>query len=232
MAYEVSDIMAKCDEAMKDPKNFYKKDFVNYRGSFPNNGGYFNEAVAEYVISHFDEFVGGIPQITRQTTYKTKGHEGIYDPSSNRAEEQIAMDMFRQGEFDCIGKVIDYQTPLKNVKDDDIGKIDLLSYNPADRTLRILELKKPDSKETMLRCALEAFTYLRTVDQKKLVDNFELPADTIVKACPLVFLNGVQHGEWLDEKRPNLHKFMNDNDIQPFFVEKTVDGYSVSGAGE
>ena len=230
MAYEESDIRSKCIEAMKDPKNFYKKDFVNYRGKFPNTGVYFNEAVAEFVIAHFDELVGGIPQITRQTTYKTAGHDGKYDPASNRVEEQIAMDMFRQGDFDFIGKVIDYQTPLKNVKDDDIGKIDMLSYNKADGTLRILELKKPDSKETMLRCALEAFTYLRTVDRDKLIADFGLPADTVVKACPLVFLDGVQHEEWLDEKRPNLHKFMSVNDIQPFFVERTGSGYKVYSA--
>ena len=101
------------------------------------------------------------------------------------------------------------------------------SHNKADGTLRILELKKPDSKETMLRCALEAFTYMRTVDKDKLVADFGLPADTAVKACPLVFLNGIQHGEWLDEKRPNLHKFMSVNDIQPFFVERTGSGYKV-----
>ena len=60
MAYEESDIRSKCIEAMKDPKDFYKKDFVNYRGKFPNTGVYFNEAVAEFVIAHFDELVRGI----------------------------------------------------------------------------------------------------------------------------------------------------------------------------
>lgn len=68
------------------------------------------------------------------------------------------------------------------------------------------------------------------MDRDKLIADFGLPADTVVKACPLVFLNGVQHEEWLDEKRSNLHKFMSVNDIQPFFVERTGSGYKVYSA--
>ena len=30
------------------------------------------------------------------------------------------------------------------------------AYNEKEKTLKILELKKPDNKETMLRCVLEA----------------------------------------------------------------------------
>ena len=100
--------------------------------------------------------------ISRESSYKVKNHDGkIKDENSNHEEEKIAMELFDYSQnkgatFDIIGKIIDYQTPLKNVQKDDVGKIDLLAYNEKEKTLKILELKKPDNKETMLRCVLEA----------------------------------------------------------------------------
>ena len=100
--------------------------------------------------------------ISRESSYKVDSHNGIIkDENSNREEEKITMELFDYSQnkgvtFDIIGKIIDYQTPLKNVQKDDVGKIDLLAYNEKEKTLKILELKKPDNKETMLRCVLEA----------------------------------------------------------------------------
>lgn len=87
--------------------------------------------------------------------------------------------------FDVIGKIIDYQTPLKDIQTDKAGKIDLLAYNENEKTLRILELKKLDSKETMLRCVLEAYTYLKIVDKAKLLKDFGLPKNTKLKLVHL-----------------------------------------------
>lgn len=134
--------------------------------------------------------------ISRKSSYKVKTHDGtIKNEKSNREEEMIAMKLFdfsqNQGKvFDIIGKIIDYQTPLKNVRGDKAVKIDLLAYNEnenenkIEKTLRILELKRPDSEETMLRCVLEAYTYLKVVDKAKLLKDFGLPEDTEIKACP------------------------------------------------
>ena len=83
------------------------------------------------------------------------------------------MEIFRQGFLSDVGRVIDYQTPLKNRRSDKAGKIDLLSYDGI--SVRILELKEPDSDETMLRCVLEGYTYMKTVDGKRLINDFELP---------------------------------------------------------
>lgn len=61
----------------------------------------------------------GIFVITRCKTYKAEEHDGKFSPYSNKIEEIIAMEMQRQGmTFDSIGKIIDYQTPLKSKKDD------------------------------------------------------------------------------------------------------------------
>lgn len=229
MSYTPEDILSKCESAMSKPYLFYKQDFVNYRGKFPHTNRLFNEAVAEYVLNNLDELTAGIPQITRQTTYKTPTHDGAHDKDTPRVEERIAMEMFKQRDFDFIGEMIDYQTPLKNKFNDDAGKIDLLAYNKQDNTLRLLELKKPDSTETMLRCTLEAYTYLKTVNQEKLLSDFGLPENAAVKACPLVFVNGVQQEEWLDTaNRAKLHELMKTLDIVPYFVENFNGEYKIT----
>lgn len=60
--------------------------------------------------------------ISRESSYKVKTHDGkIKDKNSNREEEKIAMELFDYSQnkgvtFDIIGKIIDYQTSLKNVQ--------------------------------------------------------------------------------------------------------------------
>lgn len=131
MAYTRDYIWDECKKAMANPSTFYQQPFVNYRGKTAN-GELYNEIVAEYVCRHLKEFVGGIKKITRENTYKTTSHTGTHIPSDSRQEEKIAVEIFNQKHFDYIGEVIDYQTPLKNKRDEDnegVGKIDLLAYD-------------------------------------------------------------------------------------------------------
>lgn len=224
MGYTRQGIIRKCEKAVENIKTFYKQDFINYRGETVDTNEPYSEIVCEFVCDNLDLFCNTIPQITRRKSYKTEGHSGEYDESSNRLEEIIAMQMFKQGEFSYIGKIIDYQTPLKNVKGDVAGKIDLLSYD--GQTLRVLELKKPDSEETMLRCVLEGYTYLKTADQDKLLKDFGLSPDTEVVACPFVFQNGEQHKE-MQEERPFLFKLMRLLNSKPYYIIKENEVYKV-----
>ena len=210
MGYTRSEIRAKCEKAFRNKSTFYKKGFINYRGKTTDTKEYYTEVVAEFLCEQISDYVNGIECITRKSSYKTEGHDGIYDPGSNREEEKIAMQIFVQsrdhGAFDLIGMIEDYQTPLKSTADDEAGKIDLLSFD--GRVLRILELKKPDSKETMLRCVLEGFTYMKTADCGKLISDFGYdPANVVMKASPFVFYGGEQHKE-MSHPRPHLRKLM------------------------
>ena len=182
-------------------------------------------------MSHVDLF-NKIKLINREGSYRIESHDGkIINQESNRAEEKIAMKLFdysqNKGEiFDKIGKIIDYQIPLKNIQTDDAGKIDLLAYNEDTDTLRILELKKSDSKETMLKCLLEVYTYLKIVNKVKLLKDFGLPKDTIVKASPLVFFEGMQYKE-MQEDRKNLKKLMEKMEIEPVYLIEENGKYKV-----
>ena len=220
-------------EEIQDMGNFYKRKVVNYRGTTSDSKEYYTEVVAEWILKNIYLF-DHIKPITREKSYKVDSHDGKNkNNDSNREEEKIAMKLFdlsqNQGKvFEIIGKIIDYQTPLKDIQTDKAGKIDLLAYNEKEnpKTLRILELKKLDSKETMSRCVLEAYTYLKIVDKAKLLKDFGLPEDTIVKACAFVFYDGKQHQEMKDG-REKLEELIEKLDIEVIYLKEENGEYSV-----
>ena len=210
---------------------FYSEKFLNYISETSDKEGEYTEIITDWLLDNIELF-DNIKPITREKNYKVKTHDGIIkNEKSNREEEMIAMKLFdfsqNKGKvFDIIGKIIDYQTPLKNVRGDKAGKIDLLAYNEEEKTLRILELKKPDSEETILRCVLEAYTYLKVVDKAKLLKDFELPEDTILKTCPFVFVDGAQYKE-IQEDRKYLKELMKKLDVEPIYLKEKNGEYEV-----
>jgi len=225
MSYTREQILVRLAELASNMSLFYRRSCINYRGKTTDTKEYYTEVIAEWLLGHLD-LLNQIQTITRRSSYLVEGHDGIPEHSdSNREEELIAMAMKRQGSLPLVGQVLDYQTPLKSVKDDKAGKIDLLTYDGA--TLRILELKEPDSKETMLRCVLEGYTYLKTVDEAKLLADFSLPADTNVEACPFVFHGGTQWTE-VQQDRPYLKQLMDVLVCKPYYISEQSNLYVVT----
>lgn len=225
--YMRMEILKRCDAALADVRTFYKQDFINYGGRTNDTNELFTEVVAEFVISHIDKFEM-IPQITRLNSYKTNSHDGVFDKKSNRQEEIIAMKMFVQSKekpFALIGSIIDYQTPLKNKRNDEAGKIDLLADD--GQQLIILELKKPDSTETMLRCVMEGFTYYKTVDKGKLLKDFGRPETYGLSAAPFVFKDSRQYME-MREERPQLKRLMALLMSKPYYITEDYGKYFVT----
>ena len=212
-------------EEIQDMVNFYKRKVVNYRGKTSDSKDYYTEVVAEWILKNIYLF-DYIKPITREKSYKVDSHDGIIkNEESKREEEKIAMKLFDLSQnqrkvFDVIGKIIDYQTPLKDIQTDKAGKIDLLAYNKKEKILRILELKRPGSKETMLRCVLEAYTYSKVVDKAKLLKDFGLAEDTVIKACPFVFYGKEQYREHLKDLIEKLG-------IEVIYLEEKNGEYSI-----
>ena len=229
--YSKEEIIKMLEETKSEIKKIYKKDFINHTGETSDTNEYYTEIIAKWLLDNIELF-NDIKMISRENSYKVDSHDGkIKNEKSRREEEIIAMKLFdfsqNQGKvFDIIGKIIDYQTPLKDIQTDKAGKIDLLAYNKNEKTLRILELKKPDSKETMLRCVLEAYTYLKIVDKAKLLKDFALPEDTVIKACPFVFVDGEQHKE-LKDNRENLENLIKKLDIEIIYLKEEKGEYSI-----
>ncbi len=207
-------------ENLKDISTLYKEDFINYRGDTIDTKEKYTEVIAEWLIKNFNLF-DNIKKITRQSSYKVDTHDGKHNnQNSNRLEEIMAIEIFNQKSLNILGKVLDYQTPLKNERDDKAGKIDIVSYNKDIKTVYLLELKKEDNEETMLRCVLEIFTYSKTLDKDKFLEDFNLPKDTKIKASPLVFFNGSQYKEMVEGDNKFLKQLMDKLDIEPFYIIK------------
>ena len=231
--YSKEEIIKKLEVAKSEMGQFYSEDFLNYISETSDKERDYTEIIAGWLLDNIELF-NEIKLITREKSYKVKTHDGIIkNEESNREEEKIAMQLFDLSQnkgkvFDIIGKIIDYQTPLKNVRGDKVGKIDLLAYNEKEnpKTLRILELKRPDSKETMLRCVLEAYTYLKIVDKTKLLKDFGLPENTKIKACSFVFLDGAQYQE-MQQDRKNLKELIEKLEIEVIYLEEKDGEYSI-----
>jgi hypothetical protein len=219
MAYTKQQIIDMCEEASKDMKSFYKAKFINYSGYSKEKIPY-TEIVSEWLLNNIEK-LNEISQTIRESSYNTN-HTGNILEITNRAEEYLAKQLYNShGNYDGVGIIIDYQTPLKNKRSNKgLGKIDLLSRNDSNKSIYILELKKADSNETMLRCVLEAYTYLKTVSKEKLFKDFGIPADYKLCASPLTYYGSYQHNEYLDKDRKFLHLLMNKLDSYPFFIEE------------
>jgi len=91
-----------------------------------------------------------------------------YSEQSNRNEENIAKRLFQIGTINTKNYsrlvVSDYQVPVNRVANSSEGKVDLVFTD--DSNVIIGELKDEDSKETLLRAAVEIKTY-----QYKIQDN-------------------------------------------------------------
>lgn len=227
--YEESVVCQQLELAAQDMSSFYKQPFANFRGTTSVTREPYTEVVAKWLLEHAS-LLEDIPKITRTGSYRVLTHNGVVHNQTNRAEEIMAKNMFTQGLLPGLGKVLDYQTPLKDKQDNKAGKIDLLVYDDEKKLLRFLELKKPDSMETMLRCVLEIYTYYRTIDIPKLLRDFSLPADTVVQACPCVFADGYQHRE-MRANRPWLKQLMALLGITPVYLRAVV-RYEAVACGE
>ena len=207
-------------ENLKDISTLYKEDFINYRGDTIDAKEKYTEVIADWLLNNID-LLYKIKKITRLSSYKVDTHDGKHNnQNSNRLEEIMAIEIFNQKSLNILGEVIDYQTPLKDKLGDEAGKIDIISYDKDNKIVYLLELKREDSKETMLRCVLEIFTYFKTLDKDKFLEDFNLAKDTKIKASPLVFFNGSQYKEMADSNNKYLKDLIKKLEIELFYISK------------
>ena len=223
--YTESQTIENVKTALNDPKSLYKQPFTNWSGETSDTKRRYTEVVSEYLLGTLEEF-NKIPILNRKTSYN-QGHDGTTArDESNRTEERIALSMFKKT-YAHIGKILDYQVPLKDVQaDEGIGKIDLLSHD--GKNLYILELKQVDSQNTLLWCVLQAYTYYKTVDTLKLLQDFDLPTDTIVKKAVFVFADKFAHSHYKDG-HPKTRELMRELGVDIFVIcgDETT-GYEVT----
>lgn len=154
--------------------NFYKSAVVNYKGKVTGSKDLYSEVIAETLINDnfIKDWLNLIPVRPEHFKINHPNTDENVDALkiTNRKEEILAKLLFYQHEVARLGYIFDYQTPLKETRNDSYGKIDLLGYNTDDKCYSVIELKyRPSgSEETLLRCVLEAYTYYRLLDIKQI----------------------------------------------------------------
>lgn len=219
--YTKEEIDKNVKEALNDPENLYNHKCVNWKSHV--------EAVSELLLNKIENFIEGIKQIERNTSYKV-AHNSSNNKISNRSEEIFAKELckkYEKEEFGDLGTILDYQTPLKDVRSDKAGKVDLVSYNSNKNEIYFIELKWNTAKDTLLRCILEAYTYSKIVDKKKLIEDFnkdgkiKIDENAIIVPCVLIFNNTNASKMYQNEKKyPHLHELINKLKVKIKVIDK------------
>lgn len=237
-SYTKKEIITKIDEAISRNKPIYKEPCLNYRQALKDCQMETTEVIAEHLVkllsandSHRNLF--GITKITREKkSYKIDHHHKKEQDSSNRNEEWTAIRLVRSGYTNKeYGTMEDYQVPLKNKQEDlGVGKIDLVSYHKESNKFYIHELKvrpmdkKSSAEESLLRAALEIYSYFLTVDKEKLLLDFEHPGARIIPSV-LAFPNSRPYTEFTNRNEyPHVHAFMNTLGVKFHLSEETTNG--------
>ena len=99
--------------ALKNPSRLFKSSVINWAGTTIDTDVPYVEVISRILLDNL-EILESIPCIRRSLQYRTQGHDGIFDASSNRKEEIVGMILFNQKTVSPdYGEVLDYQIPLK-----------------------------------------------------------------------------------------------------------------------
>lgn len=221
--------------------DLYNHALVNAKGETPKTSGEttpYTEIIAHLLLqdANFKLFISALSSHKKEMSFQHG--KGYYNPDHKmlasgsfpvkplREEEWIAK-MLMGRTFKQFGKVFDYQVPLSRDSSNrsKSGKIDLVSRK--GNQIFLLELKRPGSKETLLRCILESYTYFKLTDHRKFIADFKLgnPSNFTFIPSPLFFTDSQQRIEWqemLNGKRPELAKLSKKLNINFFGLQNEI----------
>ncbi len=208
----------------KGASSVYQKGFINWLGKSmdKSNSEYYSEIISDWLLRNIDILTGNhINQVNRENYKEFHPELDENTPETNREEDRIAKEIHKEKFYKELGEVFDYQVPLKNTnKDTGVGKIDLVAFNKNENNVYLLELKRRDSKETLLRCVLEIYTYWKQLNKDNFKKSFDfLPLDANIIPAVLIFKDSIQYKHY-ESEHPKTRKLMKLLGIQTFVVKQ------------
>lgn len=184
------------------PKNWY----AIYQWERTSRAGYL-EWTAEWIVKEFSQ-IQLVTDGLRSRTFRVADHRGqisLNTEIEQPTEKRIVRAMFNLGSLPVLGKVIDYEVPLKDTDEAAHGDIDLLCTLPD--TCFCVEAKKPRASESILKAVLQAYAYTSLVSTKRnlFFESFQLVPQLRLTPAVLTFASA-QSGRQLKEvtKYPQL----------------------------
>ena len=228
MKYSRKDTVNKLQEALSKPNQLYNCDCINWSGRTSDSEDYYSEVISEYLLNAGIENLRSKIDVINRSNYRVNSHENVVSRNrTNRLEENFAKSLV-WFDIEPLGEIIDFQIPLKKTKKDEAGKIDLISYKDDDSSAAyIIELKYKGNKETLLRAALEIFTYHCQLNKKEFLQSFEAYKKLGPEAIRKAILLGKgsyaydEAKEGLVEK-PNLKELIKKMGVSIFLFEYNI----------
>ena len=206
-----------------DDRLLYKEYFIKRIGQTTDTQRCYADLYAEYINNRLPL---KIPQKERKN-YKVKTHQDIEKieiKDTSEREKNIAKALVKKRyELKGIGIPFDFEIPLSQ-KEAGVGKIDLVAKNDGEKIIYLIELKDDDSKESLLRAALEIFTYSKQLNEEQFRREFGLEGYTL-KKCIMLFKETepakmAENFKNLPNPLSNLENFISENKIDVFIFEK------------
>lgn len=233
--YSREETIKEIQKALNDDiTTLYKANCINWKGTTKGkNAEYYSEIIAKELIrSGIVKKFSNIPPITRKQSYRV-GHYGETKNQSNRKEEIFAKELYcKSVKFNKIGRIFDYQVPLKANQEDKAGKIDLVSYDETEKNVYLLEMKYKNNNETLLRGVLEIATYYQLLNKDKFINDYsdyELKNSVVngIKKGILIFKDTNQYKEINSGLGSNFKELINELNVEIFLIDYTVEPLSL-----
>lgn len=166
------------------PKNWYS---IYQWGRTARDG--YAELVASLVTAWLDRIELDVTGL-RSGGFRLASHRGqakLRTGISQFTEKRFCRALFNVGLVPGLGRVLDYEVPLKATEDAPHGDIDLLCVEGA--SLILVEAKQPSSNESILKAVLEAYTYSSLVASVRgaFLNDYGLPSETTLIPVVLTF---------------------------------------------
>lgn len=230
--YSREDTIKAIENAIKNNiATLYNDKCVNWKGvTNDQNAESYSEIIAELLENDIFGKFSQIKPIDREN-YRGE-HDGETENQTNRKEEIFAKKLFKYcksgKKLNKIGKILQYQIPLKEKLKDKAGKIDLVSYNESEKIAYLIELKYKNNEETLLRCVLEIATYYQLLNMENFKESYPELKNSVIKKGILVFKDSSQHNEIKEIKdRSSLKTLIKKLEVEIFIIDDIDDSMRV-----
>ncbi|MBO4465770.1 MAG: hypothetical protein J5748_03750 [Bacteroidales bacterium] len=208
-----------------NPETFYRELAHRFGQYGTSKGRPYSEIYAQIILEYnVIEKLNDIECVSRKDGYNPQSHtEVTVNKETNQIEKTFAKSLLNKT-FDGFGHMMGFEIPLQDIRTDVGGDIDLFSYDPQSNNAYILEFKRPKATDTLLRCALEAYTYYKRVNHTGLLKSFNLTEEnpTIIPAV-LVFNTCQAAKEYYDlDNRPFLKQVLEQMNVRTFIIDISI----------
>jgi len=226
MAHTEGSIMTEIKAAFENPTTLYDQDVVKRAGDDQR----YSEIAARKILQRYKNNEYIIKPVYRTEGYYVADHAERAKienrPEKYNKEKWDARLEFYRKQFNDIGEIIDYETPLYTSGMTSRRAVDLLAYNSEEEVLTILEYKIKENKEPLLRCVLEAYTYLRLVemDRTTLLKDFKRSPFAVsekseIRAAVFVHKDSKPYEHFHQAENTEIRKLMRELQVGFFSIE-------------